>query len=379
MNKLGGDHIRVGQPVPFDCYDSQGHLLLRKGLVVDSQKQVDFLLERGLYSLGPAASGPTGDLVDRPPSPFQLMDDFTNRLKQLLATFAGMGEASPEQSAARNFPDRVMNLAGEIQAVCQKDADALLGAIHLGKGSRYSIDHPLYRAVVCELLGIRKVLPELTRQRIVAAALTCDIAMVKLQDELTRQAGPLSPDQKMAIESHPQESTRQLEALGVTDQEWLSAVAQHHEVLNGKGYPQRASGDEISFGARVLRLADVYTAMICGKAYRKAALSKSAMREILLKRGTEIDESLSVLIVKELGIYPPGTFVKLQSGELGIVIKRNENPKTPTVKAVVGPRGAPFDTPIPRKTDVREYEILDVVERDAIVKLDFHKLWGYDA
>lgn len=379
MNKLGGDQIRVGQPVPFDCYDSQGHLLLRKGLVVDSQKQVDFLLERGLYSLGPAASGPTGDVVDKPPTPFQLMDDFTNRLKQLLTSFSGITETSPEQAVSRNFPDRVLNLAGEIQTVCQKDADALLGAIHLGKGSRYSVDHPLYRAVVCELLGIRKVLPDAHRQRILAAALTCDISMVKLQDELTRQAGPLSPDQKMALESHPLESVRQLEALGVTDKEWLTAVAQHHEVLNGKGYPGNRAGDDITQEARLLRLADVYTAMICGKAYRKAALSKSAMREILLKRGTEIDDALSVLIVKELGIYPPGSFVKLQSGELGIVIKRNANPKTPTVKAVVGPRGAPFDTPIPRKTDVRDYEILDVVERDAIVKLDFHKLWGYDA
>jgi HD-GYP domain-containing protein (c-di-GMP phosphodiesterase class II) len=271
-----------------------------------------------------------------------------------------------------------MNLAGELQALCLKDSDALLGAIHLAKGSRYSLDHPLYRAIVTELLATRKGLPQQDRQRVVAAALTCDISMTKLQDELVRQAGPLSAEQKLSIASHPMESARLLESLGVTDKAWISAVAQHHEVLNGTGYPHRCAGEDVSLWSRVLKLADVYTAMVSPKAHRKAALSKSAMREILLKRGTEIDDSLSVLIVKELGIYPPGAFVKLQSGELGIVIKRHINPKTPIIKAVVGPRGAPFDTPIPRKTDTREYEILDVVERDAIVKIDLNKLWGYE-
>jgi hypothetical protein len=103
------------------------------------------------------------------------------------------------------------------------------------------------------------------------------------------------------------------------------------------------------------------------------------MRDIFLRRGSELDAELAVFIVKELGVYPPGAFVKLQSGELAIVIHRGNNPKAPAVKALVGPRGAPFDKPMLRKTEIREHEILDVVERDTIVTIDLHKLWGYDA
>ena len=149
--------------------------------------------------------------------------------------------------------------------------------------------------------------------------------------------------------------------------------------MNGKGYPRGLALGDISGAARILKLADMYTAMITPRSYRKAMLSKTAMRDIFLKRGSEIDEELAVYIVKELGVYPPGAFVKLQSGELAIVTHRGGNPKAPTVKAVVGPRGAPFDKPVLRKTDIREYEILDVVERDMIVKIDLHKLWGYGA
>lgn len=377
MHKLGGGLIRVGYPVPFDCFDSQGHLLLRKGLIVDSQKQVDFLLERGLYSLDGAVGRTVAQAAGKQPTAFQLLGDCNNRLKQIFSAVY----AEPRQDrigVSIAFPERLLHLARDLQELCWLDADALLGAIHLDGTGRYSVVHPLYRAVVCELLSARKGLPEEDRQRIIAAALTCDLSMWKLQDELVRQTTALQTDQRQAIRSHPIDTAELLASLGVMDAEWITAVTQHHELLNGTGYPNGLSNDKVSWWARILKLADMYTAMVGDKAYRKAVLSKTAMREIFLRRGSEIDEELAVFIVKELGVYPPGAFVKLQSGELAIVIHRGSNPRAPTVKVVVGPRGAPFDKPIQRKTDVREYEILDVVERDTIVAIDLHKLWGYE-
>jgi HD-GYP domain-containing protein (c-di-GMP phosphodiesterase class II) len=378
MNKLGGDQIRVKCPVPFDCYDSQGHLLLKKGLVVESQRQVDFLLERGLYSKGgPPDFSPVRKL-EKQPTPFQLLSDYNNRLKQL---FAEIYAENQDQAAreSRCFPERLLSLAADLQNLCWIDSDAMLGSIHLDSSGHYSIVHPLHRALLSELLAARKGLPEDERQRLMAAALTCDLSMLRLQDELIRQSGPLLPDQQQTIRMHPLETAKLLISLGVKDSEWTRAVMQHHELLNGKGYPQGLSNADVSWWARILKLADMYSAMVTARAYRKASLSKVAMRDIFLKRGSEIDEELAVFIVKELGVYPPGAFVKLQSGELAIVIHRGTNPKAPTVKAVVGPRGAPFDRPIQRKTDIREYEILDVAERDTIVQIDFNKLWGHDA
>lgn len=378
MNKLGGEQIRVKCPVPFDCYDRQGHLLLRKGLVVESQRQVDFLVERGLYSMGDSAARATEPGVERQPTPFQLLGDYNIRLKQLFGEVCAEDQDDTSRGV-RCFPERLLNLSRDLQKLCWLDSDALLGSIHLDNSGRYSIVHPLYRAVICELLAARKGLPEEERQRIMAAALSCDLSMVKLQDDLVRQTGPLLPDQRKAIAIHPVETARLLLSLGVTDSDWTNAVIQHHELLNGTGYPQGLSSSDISWWARILKLADMYTAMVSAKAYRKASLSKMAMRDVFLKRGSEIDEELAVFIVKELGVYPPGAFVKLQSGELAIVIHRGTNPRAPTVKVVVGPRGAPFDRPLQRKTDVREYEILDVAERDTIVQVDLSRLWGYEA
>ena len=384
MNKLTGSHILVGKPVPYDCYDGQGNLLLKKGLIVGTQKQVDFLLERGLFGLPgtvPVTAPGAADRekpIDRPLTPFELLGQYNNRLKQIFSAL-GADPAAARMTAGVSFSERLLQLAGDIQKLCQCEPDAILGAIHLDDSGRYSVMHPLYRAALCELIAARKAVAEQDRRWLIAAALTCDLSMLKLQDDLFRQEQPLQPTQKQAITAHPLESAKLLASLGVANAGWLTAVIQHHELLNGKGYPRGLLLGDISMAARVLKLADMYTAMITPRYYRKAILSKTAMRDIFLKRGSEIDEELAVYIVKELGVYPPGSFVKLQSGELAIVTHRGVNPKAPVVKAVVGPRGAPFDKPALRNTDVREYEILDVVERDMIVKIDLHKLWGYDA
>lgn len=377
MYKLTSNQIQVGKPIPFDCYDSQGQLLLKKGLVVNSQRQVDFLLERGLYGVeaNAGATSQTAPEAAKPPSPFQYFDNFVSRLRQMLAPLA----IGPDTTDAKSFPERILKLAQDVQKLCQLDRDALLGAVHLNPPNRYTVSHPLHRAVVCELLGQRQAMPADARARLLAAALTADISMLKLQEDLFRQEAGLSAEQQQSVIAHPFDSAQILTKLGVTDSDWLLAVTQHHEKLNGKGYPHGIVANEISDWAKLLTLSDMYTAMVTPHAHRKALLSKTAMREMFLKRGTELDEGLAVLLIKELGVYPPGAFVRLQNGEVGIVVKRGQNPQAPLVKSVVGPRGAPLTRATARDTSAREFEISDVVDRDPIVQVDLHQLWDYEA
>lgn len=378
MNRLNGRQIVVGCPVPCDCYDGRGNLLLKKGLIVGSQRQVDFLLERGLF--GQESPDAAQSALDgKPPTPFRILTEFNDRLKHLFTLLGQESDAAESELSAISFPDRILGLAEDVQKLCNFDADAALGSVHLDSSGHYAVVHPLYRAVLCELVALRKKIAAEERRSIIAAALTCDLSMLKLQDELFGHQGGLSDSQKQKIAAHPRETVEILESFGVVNSVWTTAVLQHHERLNGKGYPAGLQADEISVWARVLRLADMYTAMMTPRLYRKPATSKLAMREIFLKRGVEIDEELAVLIVKELGVYPPGAFVKLKNGETGIVIKRGANPKAPLVKSVVGPRGAPLERPMSRVTGSPEFEIVDVVDRDPIVKIDLHKLWGYDA
>jgi HD-GYP domain-containing protein (c-di-GMP phosphodiesterase class II) len=390
-NSLNAAQIKVGCPVPCDCYDGQGRLLLRKGVVIDSQRQVDFLVERGLFRMEDTSGEPStlestasnNTTAAKPPSPFMLLNDYSKRLQQLLSSFGDSPSAARDHTGT-SFSDRAIELAMDIQKLCKIDADALLGKVHLDHSGRYSISHPVHRAIISELLALRKSVSEELRLYLIAAALTSDMSIQKLQDDLIRQNGPLRPEQQSAILSHPFTSVKLLESLGVTNTTWLQTVLQHHELLNGKGYPNGVSGDNVSKLARILKLSDMYTAMVSPRAYRKTLLNKNVMRDILLKRGSEIDEELAISIIKELGVYPPGAFVKLMNGEIAIVTHRGTNPKTPLVKAVIGSNGVLHRYQAKRRTDAVEFEIHDVVDRDNIAahinlekSLNLQELWGY--
>ncbi|MDM4766762.1 HD domain-containing phosphohydrolase [Pelomonas sp. SE-A7] len=368
MNRLSSSHLVVGKAVPFDCYDAQGNLLLKKGLVIDSQRQVDFLIDRGLFGKPAEVQNKVDVVNDRPPTPFELLADYHGHL---LRWFSQL-ESEPGDAS------RLLGIARHLQALCMGHPDEVLGAVHLDIGGRYGVRHPLHRAIVCELLAGRKgMLPE-ERLPLLAAALTADVSMLKLQEELVRQASPLLPAQRAQLHQHPQESVRLLSSMGVQDSSWLLTVLQHHEIPDGSGYPRGLKAGEISLGARILKIADLYTALTAPHAHREPLISKLAMRDIYMRRGAEVDEELALLLIKAMGVYPPGAFVRLQSGELAIVTQRGDNPKAPAAKAVVGPRGAPYERALPRRTELREYEIRDVVERDKIVKLGLNHIWGYE-
>jgi len=348
-------------------------------LFVDNQRQVDFLLERGLYVESSALAAEikaTSDFIF--PTPFELIGSYHGRLAKIFSIILGEGAADSASSQNQStIAERILELARDIQELCKADTDALLGAIHLDHSGRYSVLHPLYRSIICELIAKRKAISAEERLPILAAALTADVSMLKFQDLLYRQKDALHLHQQQLINLHPVESAKILSQLGVNNKVWLYSVMQHHELLNGRGYPNGLLKQDVCEGAKIVKLADVYTALITPKAYRKAVVSKIAMREIFVTRGTDIDEELALFLIKELGVYPPGAFVKLLSGELAIVIHRSINPKAPLVKAVVGPRGAPYDRPSLRKSEVREFEIVDVVERDTIVKFNMDNLWDY--
>ena len=148
----------------------------------------------------------------------------------------------------------------------------------------------------------------------------------------------------------------------MTDPLWLGAVRGHHEHLDGSGYPAQLKGDAVSLGARILGVADRYSAMIKMRPYRaQAHFPQNALKEIYLKKDTEIDEEIARILISKVGLLSPGTVVKLKSGEIAVV-------KSPTVKSdaaivysVYGKTGMILSPPARRDTSQPGCEIVGLV------------------
>ena len=115
-----------------------------------------------------------------------------------------------------------------------------------------------------------------------------------------------------------------LELSGVTDRDWLDGVADHHVAPDGSGYP--AGHHESNDFAALVRRADIYTAKLSPRTTRSAMAADRAGRAMFMY---DPGNSMTAALVKEFGVYPPGCFVKLVSGETAVVVKRGPSVVTP--------------------------------------------------
>ncbi len=370
------DEIAVGRPLPWDVYDANGQLLLSRGYVVSNERQRLRLLSDGLHAgrplrMGGGRGGGAG-VPEVGGNPFVTLDQLAMRLEGILCSVrrAGCTELEPER--------RLRNLGRIIQTLCDHDADAALGAVHLKHDVAYPLGHSLSTAMLCELVARRIGWSPARRLSIVAAALSCNVAMLELQAQLVEQAGPLDDQQWDAIHNHPLHGYEMLSRAGVNDPLWLRLVIQHHECINGLGYPSGARGDDVLPEARLLGLADRYHAMVAGRAYREGLLAKSALRRVFLDVGQDLGSTLAQMFIKELGIYPPGSIVRLENGESAVVIRRKGELAGPMLACFANGKGEYYASPLHRDASEQErYAIRDVQPLAGSLPFGLTPLWGY--
>lgn len=360
----------IGAPLQWDVYDSTGHLLLGKGHVLQHERQLETLVERGLFIDAQAAaekrmaSGQASEV----PSALRMINLVNRRLEGVLVNL-------PNESAVE---DKLLEVANVLVRAATSEPDIALASILLNQQCGiYPVRHSIDTAIVALLVAssVRKPPEEVTL--ITATALTMNVAMLRLQEKLQHSAAPLSAEESRMIQEHPQESVRMLQHAGVAQAEWLSWVLHHHENEDGSGYPHGKRGADIPANAKIISLADRYCARVSTRNYRKSLLPNAALRDILLADKNNIDPTLASAFIRELGIYPTGTFVRLQNGEIGVVTGRGPSTTTPKVHVLIGPRGAPLAQAFKRDTDKQLYAIRDVLnEEQAAIRFTMQQLWG---
>lgn len=374
--RLTADDIDVGQPLPWSVYGASDELLLDNGRIVSTEKQKGILVSRGLYRNPTKLEQEQQEALNKKKaafaldSPFKVLDVIKITLKQILLDM--------ESSVESNYAHRVIRLATVVQKLCYENSDAALGAIILDQNSAYTNVHPVLCAMLSELMLRRQKIPSEDRLFYIAAALTQNIGMLSLQAQLTNQTEKLSDQQRQAIKEHPYRSKEIMQGLGIHYNEWLDTVSYHHERPDGKGYPNGLTGDSIPIYAKILSLTDIYSAMILPRKYRDGFYVKKALQDIFIQRGKSVDEACAMLLVKEMGIYPPGTFVKLANRDTAIVLRRGtKNADSPIVLSIIDPQGYYYDIPKKRETIHKDiFGITEVIPRLDDLQLNRDEIWG---
>jgi HD-GYP domain-containing protein (c-di-GMP phosphodiesterase class II) len=368
--------IVPGKPLQWDVMDQEGHLLLKQGQIVKNHLQIERLVAHGLFVsrnifIATTKKTATATSAVEPISVLRIINQGAKRLERLLYN----------HHKETDLPTKITDIAKAIRYAITVNSEVAIATILLNQNyCNYAVRHCIDTAILTAHVSQKMGKPENDIISTTAAALTMNLGMLREQDAMQDNGHPLTDNERKIIYRHPAESVRLLREAGVSDENWLECILRHHENDDGSGYSCASRGDATLSGAKLIALADRYCARIVPRTYRKKMLPNAALRDILLNEKNKLDASLSALFLRELGIYPCGTFVKLENGEIGVVTSKGSGSTTPIVHALLGPRGAPLAFPIKRDTSGILTAIREVLHNDAAsVRFNMSQLWDKDA
>lgn len=362
----------IGKPLPWTVYDAEGNVLLKQGYVIQTNIQLEQLFERGLFF--PRRSDmpepePEAPEDIRPRNPFS---DYPQLLRTLEYALRAIEDQSPDAQR------RVIGLANLVARCCREAPDPCLALVHLYSVEPTAYEQTLFYAIICHFVAEQLLMDEKRILVLLGAALTANFALLPYLDKLNHSRARLTDDQRAVIRKHPQLSAAALERAGIENRLLLKIVAQHHEEPDGSGYPKGLSGEDILPEARILALAERYTAMITRRAYRER-FSITQARDALSQAGkTPNDRKVHRALLDALTPHPPGALVRLANNEVAVITHRGDAYRGTVAQAIVNPTGNRYIGAFKRDCSRPDYRVLQVEVPEMLPSMDYGQLWEFD-
>jgi HD-GYP domain-containing protein (c-di-GMP phosphodiesterase class II) len=396
MVSLSPQLVKLGMQLEFSLYDENGHMLLAREQTVDSPrilaklhalpalyadrvearepiKSVMESLDRARYRNAPLKDldalrrrpkAPTA--TDAPKSIPQAWSDLESRLRAIQG-----GLARDPESAALAL-ERLEELSRTLARLMDRHPKGSLFLLFnrsIPDFTGYSTLHSLLCAALGQALSPNLGLDSAEQQVLCCAALTMNLSVKSLQDTMAMQKSPPSREQLADIDRHPIVSANLLRSAGVDNRLWLDTVAMHHDPLphsprlGTAGQPERLAG--------VLQVIDRYTAALSPRGSRPGRDGKEATRSVIKDARGNTNNEAGLALLLTLGLYPPGSFVRLSSGDVAVVLQPGRRPNEAHVSTVVNKRGEPVGMPRILDTAIPEYAISEGVSgSDVRVRLN---------
>jgi HD-GYP domain-containing protein (c-di-GMP phosphodiesterase class II) len=185
----------------------------------------------------------------------------------------------------------------------------------------HSINCSILAGIFCEFLGYDRD----TIEQVSLGTLLMDIGMSSLPEDVRVSTDTFSNDDWEVMKTHVEIGIDLIEQCGDISDLSLQIIEQHHERMDGSGYPKGLTGDDISEFARIAAIVDAFDAMTSNRTHKDSVTPMQALKR--LTATDNLDQELVKQFIQCIGVHPVGSLVRLKSGKLGIVSKAN--PKDP--------------------------------------------------
>ena len=225
----------------------------------------------------------------------------------------------------------------------------------------YYILQPIHTMIYALKIGLRLNYPRKRLTELGLATLLQNVGMFLVPDAIIGKTGSLTDEEIAAIKKHPENGRDILLPFQKDFPAVVEAVYQHHERENGKGYPQGLKGEEIGEYAQIIGICDSYESMTHNRPHKKALLQFTSVRQLIEAKERLFAPRILKVFLDEMSLYPVGSYVKLNNGAIGRVIKTNKSqPVKPLVRIIFD--GLGNRSVAEEHTDLSTNNVLNIVD-----------------
>lgn len=332
---------------------------------------IDIDTDRGLDVPSPPPTAEPSEITQAPPTTSAFMpspeEERINHLPKELKGVSLAQELSTIKQTREFFMEGVHELldalakTGQVevekvnecsQAIIEETfnhEEAYVALIRTREFSPALYDHALTVSTLAILLGRASGLNDSDLQYLGTAGLLHDIGLLYLPSQLHRPIQTLSTSELVIYQTHSQRGMDALAKNPNLAPKILKLIAEHHEAIDGSGYPAKLPGEQLDLSSRILRIVDEYDELLSGH-QNAEPLSVRAALQLLYQKGKRglLDATLVARFINLIGIYPTYSLVELDTGERGIVTGNSrDNLLQPMILLIQDANHHPLAEPIP--------------------------------
>ena len=357
MKKISIKDLKPGMYVQ-KIVEQKGHLSIKSQGRVTSQAIVETLKKRGVKSLiidtskafsvdeeeQPVESTPATEAVSSKPTVSlenELVHAVTLHEQGKLIQKELLDCVKKEQPFDVSIPKEFSESL--VQSV-DRNPDALLCLTKIREKDDYLLEHSLNVAILLANFGRHLGMSDTQIHELSYAGFLHDLGKIKIPDNILHKPGRLTDKEMVVMKRHVEFGVEYLRTTDI-DRRLIRTISEHHERLDGLGYPLGKKADAISKPGRMLAIADMYDALTADRVYKHGMSSQKAFSIMLSDAPTRLDLPLVQQFIKCMGVFPVGSLVLLSNERVAMVIEQTSSPLSPVVKEFYSARNRCFLKP----------------------------------